>query len=136
MTIDRTQVKAAAERVLSAIERIENLLPPTRKAKSDTELLANSALGEVDSHEQLVFIVNALAVSRLECSCRIGCYLCDPVADFVKKHKGLIKPRGVARGDVAFDVRSRVCTNCNVCGIPIRTFEEEQMGMCEPCANN
>lgn len=27
-----------------------------------------------------------------------------------------------------------VFSNCNVCGIPLRTFDEEAMGMCEQCA--
>lgn len=35
----------------------------------------------------------------------------------------------------AYEERERrVFTNCNVCGIPLRTFEEEQMGMCDRCA--
>lgn len=29
-----------------------------------------------------------------------------------------------------------VFTNCNVCGIVLRTDDEEQMGMCERCAND
>jgi len=28
----------------------------------------------------------------------------------------------------------RVFTNCNVCGIKLRTDDEEKMGMCERCA--
>jgi len=28
----------------------------------------------------------------------------------------------------------RVFSHCNVCGIPIHKFEEEQMGMCLSCA--
>lgn len=24
---------------------------------------------------------------------------------------------------------------CNVCGIPLRTFDEERMGMCDSCAS-
>lgn len=27
-----------------------------------------------------------------------------------------------------------VFTNCNVCGVPIKTSEEDKMGMCERCA--
>ena len=29
----------------------------------------------------------------------------------------------------------KVFTNCNVCGILLRTFSEERMGMCEECAD-
>lgn len=29
---------------------------------------------------------------------------------------------------------NRVFTNCNVCGIVLRTEEEERMGMCEKCS--
>lgn len=29
----------------------------------------------------------------------------------------------------------RVFSNCNVCGIRLRTEDEDQMGMCERCAN-
>lgn len=28
-----------------------------------------------------------------------------------------------------------VFTHCNVCGIRLRTADEDQMGMCERCAN-
>lgn len=31
-------------------------------------------------------------------------------------------------------VPRHVFTNCNVCGIPLRTIEEESMGMCGSCA--
>jgi hypothetical protein len=32
------------------------------------------------------------------------------------------------------EVSSRVFDNCNVCGIALRTLDEDRMGMCERCA--
>lgn len=34
-----------------------------------------------------------------------------------------------------FDDNEPVFTNCNVCGIKLRTEAEDQMGMCERCAD-
>lgn len=43
--------------------------------------------------------------------------------------------RGGFRGDEdGLDQAERVFTNCNVCGAPLRTRDEDEMGMCDRCA--
>jgi hypothetical protein len=55
---------------------------------------------------------------------------CGPV-EFMELFSVLSESDQIAEQQL---LMNRVFTNCNVCGIPLRTADEDQMGMCERCA--
>jgi len=40
----------------------------------------------------------------------------------------------ILRGELVEEKQRRIFTNCNVCGIALRTDAEDEIGMCEKCA--